>query len=394
MSVPHRRAGEPAGPACSRRTRDDRTARPSRRSTSSSVTSLRMPFRFGVVTLTHAPQAFVRAAHRGSPTAVGRGHGGRAAGAEVVRQEPRAQQRRQLRPVARCARHRPRPLPRRRGRHRLRPFRAPLRRQIDAAPRAGPGSAGRQLRTGPDRPRRARRAVPRARSCRSTTSIRATWSASRRATSAPIWPASTSTGLPRQPAAGGDDRCPPHGRPGRPDHAPPTRPSASATACPRRSRKWSRLRPPLVQAQGRRRRRRRHRAAGAASPRVLDRIVGGYRARSTATSSTTTVDGVVALWRRCSAEPALAAPRAPAWRSSSSRSSGRRALARDVRRCRASSPVIIDESDDTLDAFVRARDLGYRGVSSKTCKGLYKSLINRALRAGTATSGTRDGRRA
>jgi hypothetical protein len=41
-------------------------------------------------------------------------------------------------------------------------------------------------------------------------------------------------------------------------------------------------------------------------------------------------------------------------------------------------PVIIDESDDALDAFPRARALGYRGVSSKTCKGLYKSLVNRA----------------
>lgn len=41
-------------------------------------------------------------------------------------------------------------------------------------------------------------------------------------------------------------------------------------------------------------------------------------------------------------------------------------------------PVIIDESDDSLDAFPRARALGYRGVSSKTCKGIYKALINAA----------------
>jgi hypothetical protein len=41
-------------------------------------------------------------------------------------------------------------------------------------------------------------------------------------------------------------------------------------------------------------------------------------------------------------------------------------------------PVIIDESDDSLDAFPRAKALGYRGVSSKTCKGIYKSLINAA----------------
>jgi hypothetical protein len=40
--------------------------------------------------------------------------------------------------------------------------------------------------------------------------------------------------------------------------------------------------------------------------------------------------------------------------------------------------VIIDESDDAMDAFPRARALGYKGVSSKTCKGIYKSLINGA----------------
>jgi hypothetical protein len=41
-------------------------------------------------------------------------------------------------------------------------------------------------------------------------------------------------------------------------------------------------------------------------------------------------------------------------------------------------PVIIDESDDSFDAFPRAKALGYRGVSSKTCKGIYRSLINAA----------------
>ncbi len=41
-------------------------------------------------------------------------------------------------------------------------------------------------------------------------------------------------------------------------------------------------------------------------------------------------------------------------------------------------PLIIDESDDGYDAFPRAREVGYRGVSSKSCKGLYKALLNRA----------------
>ncbi|MBV9560320.1 MAG: hypothetical protein JOY90_07645 [Bradyrhizobium sp.] len=37
---------------------------------------------------------------------------------------------------------------------------------------------------------------------------------------------------------------------------------------------------------------------------------------------------------------------------------------------------IIDESDDCYDAFPAARALGYCGVSSKSCKGIYKSIIN------------------
>jgi L-alanine-DL-glutamate epimerase-like enolase superfamily enzyme len=54
------------------------------------------------------------------------------------------------------------------------------------------------------------------------------------------------------------------------------------------------------------------------------------------------------------------------------------ALGSDVSALAARKPIIIDESDDSLDAFPRARALGYRGVSSKTCKGIYKSLINAA----------------
>jgi L-alanine-DL-glutamate epimerase-like enolase superfamily enzyme len=42
-------------------------------------------------------------------------------------------------------------------------------------------------------------------------------------------------------------------------------------------------------------------------------------------------------------------------------------------------PILIDESDDNLDAFKRAIKLGYRGVSSKNCKGIIKSFLNRTL---------------
>ncbi len=45
----------------------------------------------------------------------------------------------------------------------------------------------------------------------------------------------------------------------------------------------------------------------------------------------------------------------------------------------ATAPVIIDESDESLDAYPQALDLGYRGVSSKNCKGTIKSLLNMGL---------------
>jgi hypothetical protein len=37
---------------------------------------------------------------------------------------------------------------------------------------------------------------------------------------------------------------------------------------------------------------------------------------------------------------------------------------------------IIDEADDSYGAFPAARALGYRGISSKSCKGIYKSILN------------------
>lgn len=54
------------------------------------------------------------------------------------------------------------------------------------------------------------------------------------------------------------------------------------------------------------------------------------------------------------------------------------ALQTDVRAIAALKPVIVDESDAELDAFVRARACGYTGISSKTCKGVYRSLLNAA----------------
>jgi hypothetical protein len=55
-----------------------------------------------------------------------------------------------------------------------------------------------------------------------------------------------------------------------------------------------------------------------------------------------------------------------------------RALETGMGALAAARPVIVDESDGPLDAFVTARGLGYAGVSSKACKGVWRSLINLA----------------
>jgi L-alanine-DL-glutamate epimerase-like enolase superfamily enzyme len=53
----------------------------------------------------------------------------------------------------------------------------------------------------------------------------------------------------------------------------------------------------------------------------------------------------------------------------------------------AKRDFIIDEADDSYDAFPNARELGYRGISSKSCKGLYKSVINATRAAKWSAAG-------
>ena len=79
------------------------------------------------------------------------------------------------------------------------------------------------------------------------------------------------------------------------------------------------------------------------------------------------VEGVLALWQTIGATPS--------WRdcvrpccSLSSPSRGASALSEDLSPLARLKPVEIDESDATLDAFLEAKALGYCGVSSKSCK--------------------------
>ncbi len=55
----------------------------------------------------------------------------------------------------------------------------------------------------------------------------------------------------------------------------------------------------------------------------------------------------------------------------------------------AQRDFIIDEADDSYEAFPAARELGYRGVSSKSCKGIYKSVLNAARAAKWNAEGDR-----
>lgn len=110
---------------------------------------------------------------------------------------------------------------------------------------------------------------------------------------------------------------------------------------------------------------------------VLDRLPDAYRTTLDGNEQYADVEGVLELWSAMAAQPRLrrlvgsiAFIEQPIKRQV--------ALSRSVAALAAHRPLVIDESDGDLEAFPRARALGYAGVSSKTCKGLYKALLNRA----------------
>ena len=110
---------------------------------------------------------------------------------------------------------------------------------------------------------------------------------------------------------------------------------------------------------------------------VLDRLTGPYFISLDGNEQYADAAGVAELLSQMRATPALARMvdailfvEQPIARKS--------ALEVDWRNVALGKPVIIDESDGELDTFVRARAQGYAGVSSKTCKGFYKSVLNAA----------------
>jgi len=109
---------------------------------------------------------------------------------------------------------------------------------------------------------------------------------------------------------------------------------------------------------------------------VLDRLPA-YRVSLDGNEQYEDAEGVLALWRAMRAEPrlerlnaAIAFIEQPVKRA--------RAFEGAIGALAEERPVIVDESDGPLDAFVQARALGYTGISSKACKGVWRSLLNLA----------------
>jgi hypothetical protein len=110
---------------------------------------------------------------------------------------------------------------------------------------------------------------------------------------------------------------------------------------------------------------------------VLDAGAGDYRTTLDGNEQYDDVEGIVELWRKVEETPALA-------RLAKSTLFIEQPIKRAVALSRSVEPlarhraVIIDESDGELSSFPQALKLGYTGVSSKNCKGFYKSILNAA----------------
>jgi len=110
---------------------------------------------------------------------------------------------------------------------------------------------------------------------------------------------------------------------------------------------------------------------------VLDAGAGDYRVTLDGNEQYDDVEGIVELWRKVEETPALARL-AKATLFIEQPIKRAVALSRSIEPLARLRPVIIDESDGELGSFPAALKLGYAGVSSKNCKGLYKSILNAA----------------
>lgn len=110
---------------------------------------------------------------------------------------------------------------------------------------------------------------------------------------------------------------------------------------------------------------------------VLDSSSEPYFATLDGNEQFENIGAVAELWRRIGEDSRLARLKAsillveqPIARAN--------ALSASVESLAVQIPLEIDESDADIESFAHARALGYRGVSSKACKGFYRALLNRA----------------
>ncbi len=110
---------------------------------------------------------------------------------------------------------------------------------------------------------------------------------------------------------------------------------------------------------------------------VLDTIPSPYYVTLDGNEQYDDVESASALWDRIAETPKL--KRLAASVLFIEQPIGRvRALSHSVATLARRKPLLIDESDDDITAFAHAKTLGYTGVSIKACKGLYKSILNAA----------------
>jgi hypothetical protein len=110
---------------------------------------------------------------------------------------------------------------------------------------------------------------------------------------------------------------------------------------------------------------------------VLDRADAPYHVTLDGNEQYGSVDAMAELWTAMERAPALRRLVASTLFIEQPLSRAV-ALDVDVSALGARRPVIIDESDGEIGSVVTARARGYRGVSTKSCKGFYKSVINAA----------------
>ncbi len=110
---------------------------------------------------------------------------------------------------------------------------------------------------------------------------------------------------------------------------------------------------------------------------VLDRMVPNYRATLDGNEQYAGPEAVLELLDRMAASPGLARLRSRvAFLEQPIARAG--ALSTDMGRVAKRIGLEIDESDAEIGAFPAALKLGYRGISSKSCKGFYRALLNAA----------------